>query len=36
MAWIVAILPTACDIEYEFEHPTADQVLIDIKEENNG
>lgn len=22
MAWIVAILPTACDREYEIEHPT--------------
>lgn len=22
IAWIVAILPTACDREYEIEHPT--------------
>lgn len=39
-AWIVAILPTACDTEYDREHPVyisdADQYLIDnFKGKNN-
>lgn len=39
-AWIVTILPTACDVEYDREHPVyisdADQFLINnFKGEDN-
>lgn len=41
-AWIIAILPTACDTEYEIEHPTdvyispADKVLIELQDSDHG
>lgn len=40
-AWIVTIFPTACDIEYEVEHPTdvyispANQVLIELQDNSH-
>ena len=40
-AWVVAILPTACNTEYEIEHPTdvyispADQVLIELQDNSH-